>query len=306
MVAISEIRSANAALGKKRDSVTAVFAGATAGIGLATLKAFAKNVPKPKAFIIGRSQAKFQPHLDSLKSINSKGEYTFLETEIALIKNVDAISEKIKGQLGSGKVDLVFVSQGELPFGGRQENVEGLDNATALRYYGRVRLVQNLLPVMSQHARALSVLAGGWEGKLFDNDLDLKENHSFKKALDHFTTTMSLAFDKLAEQNPDKAFLHVYPGVVNTGIGSRSTSGVVGFFMGIVGWLMSWFILQPEEVGERMLYYATTEQYEKGAWTLDWDGTPKNAKPLVEARERGMVDKVADHNQKMFEKALSS
>lgn len=304
MVAFAEIKSANASLKNKQETLTAVFAGATNGIGLATLKAFAKYIPKPKAVIIGRSQSRFASELRNLQSINPHGEYIFLETDVSLIKNIDTVSEQVKKQVS--RIDLLFVSQGYLNLGGRENNAEGLDVSTSLRYYGRVRLTQNLLPIMTPNERVISVLAGGWEGKLFEDDLDLEQNYSFRNAMGHFTTTMTLAYDKLAEDNPEKGFLNVYPGFVDTGSLGRNYTGVVGFMIRMVEAIISWFIITPEEAGERILYYGTTEQYAKGCWTLDWDGTPKTAKVLLDYRERRLADKVEDHNQKIFEHVTSA
>src|ERR1700761_6247339 len=105
MVATAEVRSANAALKTKHDTLTAVFAGATNGIGLATLRAFAKHIPQPKAIIVGRSRSKFEPELQNLKSINPNGDFTFLEADVSLIKNIDAVCEQIKKTVSS--IDLL-------------------------------------------------------------------------------------------------------------------------------------------------------------------------------------------------------
>lgn len=305
MVALKDIRSANAALKNSRESLTAVFAGATRGIGLATLKAFAKHIANPKAIIVGRSRRQFDPELQNLKSINPNGEYTFLEADVSLIKHIDAVCVQIKKQVSTSCIDLLFVSQGYLNFAGRQNNVEGLDISTSLRYYGRVRFTQNLVPIMSPNARVVSVLAGGKEGKIFEDDLDLERNYSLLNSMGHFTSRMTLAFDRLAEQNPQKGFVHVYPGFVNTGVLARNATGILGFVMWIVETISGGFIMQPEEAGERMLYYGTSEQYAKGSWSLDWDGTPKTVKVLVEYRENGMAAKVEDHNRMIFNRVSS-
>ena len=63
---------------------------------------------------------------------------------------------------------------------------------------------------------------------------------------------------------------------------------------------------KPEEIGERMLFYATSEQFAQGSWSLDWDGTPKENKVLKEYRERGFKDAVVEHNKRMFERACQS
>ena len=305
MVAISEVRSANAALKSKYESLTGVFAGATAGIGLATLRAFAKHIPKPKAIVVGRSRAKFEPELRNLKSLNPNGDYTFIEADVSLIKNIDAVCEQIKKQVSS--IDLLFVSQGYISFAGREDNADGLDNSSSLRYYGRVRFTQDLLLIMTKNARAVSVLGAGKEGKIFEDDMDLERNYSIPNSMGHFGTLMSLSYDKLAEQNPEKAFIHTYPGLVSSGLLGKSATGVLSMlFRYIVEPIFSLFALTPEEAGERTLYAGTSEQYAKGSWTLDWDGTPKYAKPLVEYREKGIADKVEEHNLKIFERATST
>lgn len=154
MVSYRAARSANAALKNQHQSMTAVFVGATSGIGLETLRLFAQDIPKPTAIIVGRNRSKFDLELQNLKTLNPNGEYRFIEGEVALLKNVDAICEEIKKQ--NPKIDLLYLSQGYLNIGARDNNEDGLDNSFSLRYYGRVRFTQNLLPVMSQNARVIS------------------------------------------------------------------------------------------------------------------------------------------------------
>ena len=302
MVSVTEVRSANEALRNKHESLTAVFAGATAGIGLATLRAFATHIPKPKAIIVGRSRSKFEPELQNLQSINPNGDFTFIEADVSLLKNVDSVCEQIKKQVSS--IDLLFTSQGYISFVGRENNADGLDNSISLRYYGRIRFIQNLLPIMSKNARAVTVLAGGQEGKIFEDDLDLEHNYSIGNSAGHFAAMLSLTNDKFAEQNPEKGFVHVFPGVVSTGLLGSSATGVLGYlFRWIVQPILSLFATKPEEAGERMLYYGTSEQYANGSKILDADGTEKAEKVLVEYRQRGMADVVVEHNQKIFERA---
>lgn len=304
MVSIKEVRSSNAALKKNHESLTAVFAGATAGIGLATLKEFAKSIPIPTAIIVGRSRQKFEPELQNLKNINPNGEYTFIEADVSLIKNIDAVCKQIKKQVST--LDLLFVSQGYVSFAGRENNADGLDNSISLRYYGRVRFTQNLLPIMSAHGRAISVLAGSKEGKIFEDDLDLERNYTTMNAMGHFAALHTLSYDKLAEQNPERGFVHVYPGLVNTGILGKSATGILGFFFTyVLQPLLSPFATSPGQSGELMLYLGTSEQYAKGSWAVDSDGTAKNEKVLVEYRDRGMAGKVEEHNDRIFERITS-
>ena len=304
MVAISEVRAANAALNKQHDSMTAVFVGATAGIGLATLKAFATHIPHPKAIIIGRSRSKFTPELENLKRINSSGEYTFLEADVSLIRNIDKVTNEVKALVSH--IDLLFTSQGYISFNGRENNADGLDNSFSLRYYGRVRFTQNLLSLLRPDGRALTVLAGGQEGKIFEDDLDLETNYSIANSMGQLSSMLTLSYDQLAKGNPGMSFLHVFPGLVGTELLGKSATGILGYlFRWVVEPLMSFFVTSPKESGERMLNYATTEQFAKGSWPLDWDGTVKENAVLKGYRERGMADKIMEHNAKIFERVAA-
>ncbi|KAK4541636.1 hypothetical protein LTR36_007780 [Oleoguttula mirabilis] len=307
MVAISEVRAANAALKGSRHALTAVFVGATNGIGLATLQAFAKHVPRPRAIIVGRSQAKFAPQLETLKQLNPNGDFTFLEADISLIKDIDTVCQTTLTRLGDAtKIDILFTSQGYISFVGRETNADGLDNSISLRYYGRMRFAQNLLAHLSPRGRVISVLAGGKEGKIIEDDLDLERNYSIPQSAAQFASMTTLSFDHLAVQNPDISFIHVYPGLVSTGLLGRSATGVLGYvFRYVLEPILGLFSLKAEESGERMLYCGASEQYAKGSWSLDWDGAAKEEKVLKEYREKGWAERVWEHNQRMFERALA-
>jgi NADP-dependent 3-hydroxy acid dehydrogenase YdfG len=120
MVAINAIHQSNEALklSPHASGLVAVFVGATSGIGMGTLKAFAKYANAPKAYVLGRSKKAAQPLLDELKALNPKGKFEFIEKEVSLIKNVDEACDIIKSQ--EKKVDIVFLSPGYLAVGGRE------------------------------------------------------------------------------------------------------------------------------------------------------------------------------------------
>lgn len=308
MVAIREVRGANSSLKSSKRSLTAVFTGATSGIGKATLQSFVKHIPQPTAIIVGRSQQTFASELENLQSLNANGTYIFLEEDISLIKNIDAVSQRIASTLEKNdlKIDLLFLSQGYISFNGRETNADGLDTSVSLRYYGRVRFAQNLLPYTANEARIVGILAGGQEAKIIEDDLDLAKSYSVGNAMGHPASMLTLSWDAFAEQNPDKAFLHVFPGLTSTGLLGRSATGVLGVFMRwVVEPMLKLTASKPEDIGERMLFYATAAEFAKGSWSLDWDGTPKENAVLKGYRERGFKDVVVDHNAKMFERALS-
>jgi NADP-dependent 3-hydroxy acid dehydrogenase YdfG len=107
-----------------RPGLVAVFAGATAGIGLATLQQFAKNANGPRAYIIGRSREKASHLIANLKVSNPMGTFIFMEAQISLIKEVDKICEEI--QKLERHVDILCMSPGYLSLGGRHGTFHSL------------------------------------------------------------------------------------------------------------------------------------------------------------------------------------
>ena len=309
MPSLQEVKTANASIktAQSQENITAVFTGATRGIGLATLEAFAQHVPKPTAIIVGRSASRFDPHLARLRSMNPAGTFTFIEHDIELLRDVDATSKLIISALEGRKIDILYTSQGYISFAGRETNADGLDRSISLRYHGRVRFTQNLLPCMSETARSVSILAGSKEGKVIEDDLELERNYSVLNSMNHYGTLMSLSYDSLAKAHPQKTFVHVFPGEVNTGLLSRSATGILGWFFGwVVEPLMGLFAPRAEDVGERMLYYGTSGQVGAGMWTLNQKGEQVENEVLKGYRARGYEKVVEQHYQEVVERVAGT
>ncbi|KAG4423333.1 hypothetical protein IFR04_003567 [Cadophora malorum] len=270
MVSIKDIRKSNADFksSDQASGLVAVFVGSTSGIGMGSLKQFAKNAKAPKIYILGRSKKAAAPLLDEIQKSNPEGKYDFIETEISLIKNVDKACDEIKSK--ETKVDLVFTSPGYLAFGGRLESEEGIDIPHALRYYSRLRFIYNLLPLLkaSPLPRVITILAGGQESAIDINDLEVKNNFTFIKAAENGTTQTTLALEELAKSNPTITFIHKYPGFVNSGVIDRLLATAPGLFTipATIGrWLIlpvvNLFSMTVDEAGERVLFLATSSRY---------------------------------------------
>jgi NADP-dependent 3-hydroxy acid dehydrogenase YdfG len=117
MVSLKIVRASNSTLQSLPPGLVAVFAGATAGIGLGTLTAFAQNVNAPRAYIIGRSHEKAAHIIDKLKGINPGGSFIFIEGQVSLIHDVDRICEEIKKL--ETHIDILCMSPGYLSFAGQ-------------------------------------------------------------------------------------------------------------------------------------------------------------------------------------------
>ena len=119
MVSLKDVRASNASFKEKAiPGLVALFIGGTSGIGKGTLIQFAKNANAPTVYVVGRSKASATPLLNELEKLNPNGTFTFIETQISLIKNVDRVCEEVKAK--EKKLDIIFLSTGYLTLEGRQ------------------------------------------------------------------------------------------------------------------------------------------------------------------------------------------
>lgn len=204
MVALDKVQASNARITKAYpEGLVAVFAGATAGIGEIALQDFAQHTTKPRIYIIGRSQEACDRLDADLKKLNPGGEYIFVRSDVSLIRNVDDVCAKIKSK--ETAINILFMSQGTLNFSkglfttphqflhmrygglfgpcyrirrGLTQRTplavteEGINYLMALTYFGRLRFVHNLIPLLQKTTglrRVVSAFAGAKEGKVYPN-----------------------------------------------------------------------------------------------------------------------------------------
>ncbi|KAB8235843.1 putative short-chain dehydrogenases/reductase [Aspergillus alliaceus] len=258
MVGINEVRRSNATLHARNGSFVAVFVGGTSGIGEATAKELTKVIKKPTIHLIGRNAVAGSKILEELKSANPEGTFHFIQSDISLLKNVDEACSEIKQK--EKAIDLLFLSTGHLATS-KQNTKEGLENNHALRYYSRMRFVHNLLPLLSASetpARVVTVLGGGQEGKIEEDNLDLQKSWSFMKSTTYAATMNSLAVEHLATLHPSISFVHMFPGIVRTPLMNKTIGPIAG---SIVGFLSRPMSISSEESGERNVFISTSAAY---------------------------------------------
>ncbi|KAL4963767.1 uncharacterized protein BDV14DRAFT_175961 [Aspergillus stella-maris] len=336
MPSLQAVRAHNATL-RNLPSITALFVGGTSGIGQSTLRQLARhtNSPNLTAYIVGRNQARANPFLSELKEISPQGKFHFIEADVSLARNVDRVCEEVKRR--EEKLDYLFMTPGgiSVPFKGRDETIEVIDTLFALRYYSRMRFIQNLLPLLSKgsatsspiQSRIISIYGGGFELPINTSDLDLKKSFSLLNAYKHSITMTSLSMGYLSKQHPSVSFIHAFPGLVGTNIYSNSFPGPVAALYNYGVWPMMWpFSVGLEEAGERHLFHLTASQYAaraggdqggsevargidgvkgSGAYLVNWKGDIRNSgKVLREYRENGIDEMVWKHTEALLEEAL--
>lgn len=354
MVSITTIKTSNTTTlpATIPNGFTAVFLGATSGIGQSALKqlAIAAKDKSPHIYIVGRSASAAVPLLAELRQSNTSATFEFIERNVSLIREVDAAIAEITKR--EENVDLLFLSMGFIAFEGRKgkstaqhntihhgrlihphlETIEGLEPSMTTRYYSRIRAIELLLPLLnrSPNPHVTSVLAGGQEAPIDEDDLDLARpgNYSFIKGSVQSATMQTLVLEKFAQENPNISFVHSFPGLTATPTLTRGSSGIVGYLLRwIVSPILNTFVASSvEDVGARSLFYATNarytvestsatanpipqglvkaEQSARGVFLVDAKSeSVDNEKALVELRER-LAKKVWEHTQQIFNKVL--
>lgn len=196
------------------------------------------------------------------------------------------------------------------------------------RYYSRLRITELLLPQLDRapSPHVVSVLAGGQEGAVREDDLALAQHWSVGGASVHSATMGTLALEKLATAHPRISFVHAYPGVVATPLlGRLATTGVAGVAVRyLVAPALRLFARSAAEAGSRALFLATAARYAvdgadalapppgpepraprtpAGVFLVNANGSGvDNEKVLAPLRERGVDQKVWEHTQEVFKR----
>ncbi|MCJ1384399.1 hypothetical protein MMC17_007515 [Xylographa soralifera] len=317
MVSVHTLQQSNARIATLPQGLVVLFIGATSGIGQSALEHFARYTSSPRIYTVARpaTVASHENLLASLRQSNPTVTYDLIRADVSLVSEIDKIVEAITQK--ETKVDILFMSAGFMAFEGRKDTPEGLDPSMTTRYYSRLRAVQRLLPLLNNAAapspRVVSVLAGGLEGPLNEDDLDLRDppNWSFWNASVHAATMGTLALEWLARENPRLSIVHWYPGPVATpGLARAQRFG-----------MSQANPMRQEEAGARAVFLATSDRYAVqggglvpvpeglgvvkksggGIFLVDPQGeSTDNEGLLAGLRERGVDETVWSFTQKVF------
>lgn len=203
----------------------------------------------------------------------------------------------------------------------------------SLYYYGRMRFITNLLPLLtasSLPAHCISVYAAGKEGKLLTDDLSLRKpsNHTMLNLRSHMTFMTQFFMEELAKQYPGKLSLENYfPGLVLT---DAFNTGKMPLWFTIL-WrvvlqhLGRLFAVPHEESGERVLFLASSRYPARdgntttkangdkrevamgsdgvlggGAYSCNWNDDANAIEEVYKNHRNGTAQLVWDHTMKAF------
>ncbi|CAK7206299.1 hypothetical protein SEUCBS139899_009087 [Sporothrix eucalyptigena] len=356
MVALSIIEAANTA--RATDSAAgrpyvAVVAGGTSGIGMYAVQQLARTHGQAgktlsrglRLYILGRRAS--DELLQSCRELCPFGQFTFVQAkDLSLMKDVDRVCEEViakerEASLKEGhpaKIDLLVESQGILHFGGREDTPEGLERPMAIAYYGRARIVDRLLPLLTQSVTPAApghvafVMNPQLEGNIVEADLSLRnpKNFTLRNRGSHLSIFTTFYMEALAARNPGTlALVHYYPGGVKSNISETSS---LGFWMRaafrVAMPLMRITQVPEDESGKRVDFLGETSVYPplnykvtpggatakvpvgkgadnktgSGCYRINWDDDVLKFNDKAAAyRAKGMADTIYQHTQRAFE-----
>ena len=258
MVELEEVQDSNAQITERfPPGMVAVFAGATRGIGKATMLEFAKHMRQPRIYLLARSEDTTQPVLDELNEVNPDGEYYYVEADLSLINMVDAACRRVREN--EKAINVLFMSQGTLDFTSRTR--EGLRTMWALSYFSRMRLISNLLDHLRRGEslrRVVCVMAGSREGPIDPNDVSGRKV-PIRQARGHLSSCITFGLEHFAEMAPEVSFIHDHPGSVPTKPTRALPPGMASFAVSLS--MASGRKISLEESAERHLFLTTSSRY---------------------------------------------
>ncbi|KAF5501392.1 Short-chain dehydrogenase/reductase SAT2 [Colletotrichum siamense] len=280
MVHLDTVHAINRELVQSQKLV-AVFTGGTGGIGPLSLKALATAVAKHngqglRAYLVGRNADAAEKIIKECRVIYEAGEYHYIKVEdLSLVEQVDkacaeiiSCEERNASAIGeTARIDFLLLSHGGTIFLPRQDTKEGLDGTMARFYYSRIAFITSLMPLVlrsSLPAAVVSIYAAGMEGKLYPDDLSLRDlsHYNYSQARSHACYMHTLVFEELAKRHQGKLrFTHIYPGlVVHEGMGNPTNPWWIRIlftkvlpFLGVD--------VDLEESGARMVSLASPSYY---------------------------------------------
>lgn len=275
----------------------------------------------PRIYLVGRNKAAATNLIKEFSEINKGATTEFIESDVALLKNVDKACEEIKAK--ESKINLLSLSAGFFTFKGRDETSEGLDKKLSLHYYSRMRFAQQLMPLLAKGAetpaeagklplaRVISVLGAGHEGAINLEDFDLKNTYSLSKCATHAQTGNTLAPYALWSSDPlskNVTFIHSAPGGVDTSLSKKG--GVAGWTLKVlfpvVKAVMPSQINSIDECGERHLWAATADEFGEGGVVLlaPKSDVIKSPEVIEKMRKDGTEQKLWEHTTGVFKKII--
>lgn len=272
MPSLTEVKASNAQYAPSYVP-TAVFIGGTSGVGAAMASIYARQTKgRANIIIIGRNKAAADKIISAFPAPPTVAEssgvvikHEFIECDASVLKNVHKTTLELLTRLE--KINLLVISIGGLATH-RVVTEEGLDVSLVLRYYARAKFIDELIPLLSkaraagEDAKAMTILMAASGGNVNLQDISLDSTWGFVSANTASAVYNDIMVKVQSERHPDIAFVHMYPGAVDT------PALRIHWALNLVLPLAKPFLLTPEDSAQSLLYPLLSPESSKGGYWL--------------------------------------
>ncbi|KAI1847556.1 hypothetical protein JX265_000807 [Neoarthrinium moseri] len=298
MAPLGEVRKSTAAVVRSQPIVLVIF-GSTSTIARNTLRTLAELSSRDgkgfRAYLVGRNAAATENVISECRDIYAQGQYKFIKaSDLSLIQDIGSACEeiiKIEEETQDPRIDYLLLCQGGPIFIPRKDTTEGIDGTMSLMYYSRMKAVMELLPLLLKStlpATVVSVYAAGLEGKLYPDDLSLRNlsKYSYVQARSHIVYMHTLFMEALSEKHPESLrLIHAFPGLV-VGPGFQNPE-IPAWLRILTNWVVlpifgRWITTPPDECGTRILSLASSRYPPR---PVDWSRKLPDVVPGTDGRE---------------------
>ncbi len=212
--------------------MTVVVTGATSGIGFAT----AEKLAEQGAFVIGigRSEARCEQAMKKIREKSPHARIRYLITDLSSLRQVRKLSERIHlliNEMGKDSIDVLVNSAGTFS-GWYISTEEGFELQFAVNHLAPFLLTYALLPMLqnAKSGKVITVSSGShYHTRIRWKDVFMRKHYQCLAAYKQ-TKLANVLFSfemnrRLGSSSTVRAFA-VDPGLVNTDIGSKGTSGI--------------------------------------------------------------------------------
>lgn len=258
-----------------------VLTGATSGIGLAA----AMQLVEAGACVIGigRSPERCQAAEEAIKRQCSHGEISFITADLSSLKQVRELAENIRRKLaGEGKqyIDVLINNAGTVS-SWYTPTEDGFELQFAVNHLSPFLLTHQLLPLLqaAPAGRVITVSSGShYRTKINWKDILLRKHYNCLWAYKQSklaNVMFCTEFNRRLEATSTVKAFAVDPGLVNTGIGLKGTTGIVQW----VWKKRSSGGIDPSRAAESIVYLASEPSLQKSPHVY-W----KECRPLVPSK----------------------
>ena len=202
---------------------TCIITGATDGIGKQTALELAKI--GYSMGLVGRNQEKGNQVLNEIKSATNNDSIKFFKEDLAIIKNLENLSNKIKKEYSS--IDMLINNVGAF-FSQYIETNEGLEKTFALNHLSYFKLTELLMDILKidKPGRVINVASSAHNSANLNlNDIQMNNKYKGWTAYCNSKLMNILYTYEIHKryQNTGITFNSLHPGFVDTSFGDNNT-----------------------------------------------------------------------------------